>query len=575
MVDVKKSNFSCQSQKIKAINDVNSLMLSLRRLYEFSDGTSSESSISFASIVDSFSRYFLRIRCYLHSNTEIQEYCLQHIVDYLGKNKSFNHSGLALNIANLIHVLDQSSQQIFLKRIFDIRSDSLKYFFDDLSQFLNLPSALLPAASSTQNLSNNSLASSSENLSLDIPTLDQIASLQSSRVSRNLLADLRRLSCTNRNHSNDPSVHYNAKALSLRKANDLINTNDINTAKNCFVILCLTAKFYLKRSDSLVIWKMIKPVCSKISNEAELVFMAHARLNHMLASKISRNTDTDIVDFYNPLKNKSLHLFYRELLAKRINSLNKTSICTNLHASIAIVVAVTDDRRNQELFLSSILSICLQTMPPKEVYVFVDPVFSDSDYSKGLINNLVNKNFDFFIQLNETCRNILNSIDFIVEVNSFVRGQYYARNQAIANTCCKYVAIQDDDDLSDKNRLKFQFELISKGGLLVYNKHLRISTLGYYQHDSREYNFLGDGIATLFTYTDVVKRHPFLYVKSRADVEFRERIRQIYGNSSIVTSDKLSLLMRGASDTVSSKFEHEHKKAFESFYLSIKNNCFY
>ena len=241
------------------------------------------------------------------------------------------------------------------------------------------------------------------------------------------------------------------------------------------------------------------------------------------------------------------------------------------------MLATTDDSQKERFFILSLASVILQSSKPAEIFIFVDPINEDKEYQNKLklLSNI--KDYCKIASLDKTIANALvatESIKVHTIINDRIKGQYYARNKAAELTSCKYIANQDDDDISSESRIQKQLQCIDEGGLAVYSSHIRMSDNSLFQHDSREFDFKGDGIASLLTYTSIVKRHPFLDVRSRADVEFRERLKNIYGLKCIRHMDDVLLLMRGSAVTVSTIFETERRYAFDFFYHSIAQATF-
>jgi hypothetical protein len=92
----------------------------------------------------------------------------------------------------------------------------------------------------------------------------------------------------------------------------------------------------------------------------------------------------------------------------------------------------------------------------------------------------------------------------------------------------------------------------------VYAGHLRLSeATGLPQPDGPGGGFIGDGITTLLVRrSTAMELGGFYPVRSRGDVEFRERLRRRYGAARLVELDAPLYLMRGSAGTVSSGFEY-------------------
>ncbi|MEB3266021.1 MAG: glycosyltransferase family A protein [Cyanobacteriota bacterium] len=209
---------------------------------------------------------------------------------------------------------------------------------------------------------------------------------------------------------------------------------------------------------------------------------------------------------------------------------------------VPVCVVITTLDPCIELLSLAIESLLMQTAPPHEILII------DDGSSRSLI-------FDLEQHLNRTGH---SSTLIRYHRNDSNQGQYRCRNMASTMTQLPFIAIQDDDDISHPRRLETQWKAISAGCLAHYCSHIRINgETGQLQADGDSKRIIGDGIATLFIDRDVISRLGGFYpVRSRGDVEFRARLKQVYGESSIVHSPKPLYLMRGSAATVSSSFEY-------------------
>lgn len=114
-------------------------------------------------------------------------------------------------------------------------------------------------------------------------------------------------------------------------------------------------------------------------------------------------------------------------------------------------------------------------------------------------------------------------------------GPYLCRNFALSLARGSYIAIQDADDISHPQRLAAQIALMSQNPdlQLVASDHLRIDPRGWPQFEHR-FALFGDGtMSSTFRRSIFDRLGPFLPVRSRGDVEFRERIRRWCGAGAI------------------------------------------
>lgn len=148
-------------------------------------------------------------------------------------------------------------------------------------------------------------------------------------------------------------------------------------------------------------------------------------------------------------------------------------------------------------------------------------------------------------------------------------GPYMGRNIAIAESTGDFVAIQDADDWAHPDRLKLQVAQLeeSKHIRLATCYHIRIDRAGKIQFEA-DFSMFGDG-----TMTSIFRRElfeeigVFLKVRSRGDVEMRERVRAYYGKHAIAKLPVPLLLCLGDSGTLSQRTlsnNAEHLQLFRS-----------
>lgn len=117
------------------------------------------------------------------------------------------------------------------------------------------------------------------------------------------------------------------------------------------------------------------------------------------------------------------------------------------------------------------------------------------------------------------------------------RGPYVGRNRALEIASAPYLAIQDGDDVAHPARLRTQIDALQRAGahaMLATSWHMRIDGAGRPQFE-QDFSLLGDGTMTSVFRTEVFSRiGPFANVRSRGDVEMRERIRSAIGAKAIV-----------------------------------------
>lgn len=110
-------------------------------------------------------------------------------------------------------------------------------------------------------------------------------------------------------------------------------------------------------------------------------------------------------------------------------------------------------------------------------------------------------------------------------------GPYVCRNLALQSAEGEFVAIQDADDFSHPQRIETQVRLLAERPtrMMCTTEHMRIDLLGRLQFE-HTFDIRGDGpMTTLFRRSCFDVLGPFASVRSRGDVEFRERVRAAFG----------------------------------------------
>lgn len=136
------------------------------------------------------------------------------------------------------------------------------------------------------------------------------------------------------------------------------------------------------------------------------------------------------------------------------------------------------------------------------------------------------------------------------------QGPYLGRNRALALATGPYFAIQDGDDVAHPARLRTQvdaLEAAGPGAMLSTTWHLRIDAGGKPQFE-QDFGLLGDGTMTSMFRREVFEQiGPFARVRSRGDVEMRERIRATFGEAAIVHVDYPLVYCNAAPTTLSNR----------------------
>ena len=220
------------------------------------------------------------------------------------------------------------------------------------------------------------------------------------------------------------------------------------------------------------------------------------------------------------------------------------------------LVSVLLCTKNPDLNLleCSIRSMVLQTYRPLELLIIDDG--SDATTAAAI---------------REVCERWQRESDLIIRNlrNAKSVGQYGCRNIGIQEACGQYIAIQDDDDISNPKRIECQVEALSRddAARAAHVKHIRIHEAAGIMMDGDDLMSIEGDAPASFMWDRTVFRDvgPFLETKSRGDIEFKRRMIRKLDTRSIISIDHPLLLMRGAMNTVSAQTEYVHRGALDSF----------
>ena len=128
------------------------------------------------------------------------------------------------------------------------------------------------------------------------------------------------------------------------------------------------------------------------------------------------------------------------------------------------------------------------------------------------------------------------------DVNS---GPYVCRNIGLRHATGAYIAIQDSDDYAHTQRLEYQLQMIrQRNWVACYVGHLRVADDGGLVPDNHG-ELVGEGPMTLMMQHRVVEELGyFTPVRSRGDVEHRDRMVAYYGAHRVGMDDSVLLLAR-------------------------------
>ena len=148
-------------------------------------------------------------------------------------------------------------------------------------------------------------------------------------------------------------------------------------------------------------------------------------------------------------------------------------------------------------------------------------------------------------------------------------GPYVGRNLAIEIATGEYIAIQDADDWAHPDRIRLQLAAFDAHphARLLSSEHIRIDRAGKVQFEA-DFAIFGDGpMTSMFKKSVFDEVGTFSHVRSRGDVEMRERIRGFYGHHAITVLPLPLLLCLADSGTLSQRTllnDGEHLQLFRS-----------
>lgn len=155
------------------------------------------------------------------------------------------------------------------------------------------------------------------------------------------------------------------------------------------------------------------------------------------------------------------------------------------------------------------------------------------------------------------------------------QGPYIGRNIAMQIASGEYVAIHDSDDLAHPQRLQFQVESLHSGDvLMVTADHSRYDVRGSLQFESN-FRPVGDGTMTsMFRRELFDKVGPFLPVRSRGDVEFRERVVKMLGPVAYRHVSAPLMLCYASPGTLSNRTNSSKRHALQLFRTIFNDFCY-
>ncbi|GIT91419.1 hypothetical protein JANAI62_18760 [Jannaschia pagri] len=143
------------------------------------------------------------------------------------------------------------------------------------------------------------------------------------------------------------------------------------------------------------------------------------------------------------------------------------------------------------------------------------------------------------------------------------QGPYVGRNHVLEAMTGDFLAIQDADDWSHPDRFVAQVAAFQADTdrHLVTSSHMRIDAAGRVQMEAG-FSILGDGTMTsMFRRSAFEAAGAFAEVRSRGDVEMRERLRSYYGGHALHALRPPLVLCYGAAGTLSQRTRQTKRDA--------------
>ena len=212
-----------------------------------------------------------------------------------------------------------------------------------------------------------------------------------------------------------------------------------------------------------------------------------------------------------------------------------------------VSVAVSAHDPDPELLSLSLASIRAQTCGPVEILLI-----DDASGARGRAAIDAACTADPALRLIRLERNV---------------GPYMGRNRALEQASGAMLAIQDADDWSHPDRFRLQLEAFDAEPelQLVTTPHIRIDADGRVQPEAG-FAVMGDGpMSSMFRCAALRELGGFARVRSRGDVEMRERIAGYFGPQALKELAGPPMLCFAAPNTLSRRVHAERREALQLF----------
>lgn len=200
-------------------------------------------------------------------------------------------------------------------------------------------------------------------------------------------------------------------------------------------------------------------------------------------------------------------------------------------------------------------------------------------HSLASILNQSHNTIEIFVVDDASDPEIGRQIRHITEAHDAVRfirmdqnsGPYLGRNCALASASGEFIAIQDADDWSHPDRFAQQVEAFTANPMLqlVTTPHIRIDRHGHIQMEAR-FTICGDGpMSSMFRRSAFDRAGGFAAVRSRGDVEMRERLRSYFGTHALKQLSLPMMLCFADANTLSQKTKSDNHEFLQLFRSNI------
>ncbi|MFC6199703.1 glycosyltransferase family 2 protein [Ponticaulis profundi] len=167
----------------------------------------------------------------------------------------------------------------------------------------------------------------------------------------------------------------------------------------------------------------------------------------------------------------------------------------------------------------------------------------------------------------------LASIDARIRYFAFPSncGPYVGRNFAIDRAKGKFIAIQDGDDYSHPQRLEKQLSLFDQYKFLqgCASNHIRFDANALPQME-HGFSLLGDGtMSSVFRRTVFDEIGGFIPSRSRGDVEFRERLKGVYGPAAFYQISEPLIFCNSTPSTLSHTINRQKREHLQELRVNL------